>query len=833
MGGGRAILLLMLVLAARPAIGAGADELLRDATRRIDQFVDRFRRTGDRSDLDSLVAADRSLRAAVRGFEDSGDQAGAALATIKLGQIARMQGVWAAAIAHYQRAEELATIAHHAGHRARALTDRALAEVSASDVGAALAHAQVAVALTGALGDPKLSFDALDVLATAQLKQGNTNAAAESLNRALAVPGLKDEVTFYGYLDRADLYRGIAQRCDQEPVFSVCLDGATRAQADYREAAAIAERLKWGGLARQAEEFRREVDLLKQMIASRQRSQDVLAKTAIFHPRSPSNVLVTEHFAPGEVSLPPPLLKLFEESKRRHEQAGGFGQSVQAARLFVEGMMRQAQGDHAAALPYFRQAVEVIERDRRAVGDESARGAFLADKTQIYVAAILELLDAHEYAEAFELMERSRARAISEMILGRKPELSGAGEQQLYADLTQVRAEMARRQAELFKLINRKADPARIADADRVVSKLEEDEKKLRARMQATSPRLRQLTAPDTLPLGAFQQLLKEARADALEYLVTDTALVLWHIGPDAVHVRNVFVPRSELTASIKALRASIGEGHTPFDVQRARELYLQLVEPARAFLTSERLVIVPHDALNDLPFAVLENPKDGRAVGESWALAQAPSATLYAALRPWSQKEARRAVAAADPGLGDAVHEMTTLEEIYRPGFRRLGGAGLATETEIKAAVADSEVVHLAVHGQFDPGQPLLSHLTLAPSARDDGQLTAAEMFGLSLGRARLVVLSACESGRVETGRANEAAGMLQGLLYAGAGAMVLSSWKVDSASTTLWMQTFHRAARTTTLPEAARRALLAVKNTPAYGHPFFWGPFSAVARQ
>jgi CHAT domain-containing protein len=104
--------------------------------------------------------------------------------------------------------------------------------------------------------------------------------------------------------------------------------------------------------------------------------------------------------------------------------------------------------------------------------------------------------------------------------------------------------------------------------------------------------------------------------------------------------------------------------------------------------------------------------------------------------------------------------------------------------------------------------------------------------MFGLPLARARLVVLSACETGRAETTNANEVLGMSRALLYAGAGALLLSQWQVHSETTARWMQVFYEAAVSRPIADAARIASLRLKASADTRHPFYWAPFVLTAR-
>jgi CHAT domain-containing protein len=65
-----------------------------------------------------------------------------------------------------------------------------------------------------------------------------------------------------------------------------------------------------------------------------------------------------------------------------------------------------------------------------------------------------------------------------------------------------------------------------------------------------------------------------------------------------------------------------------------------------------------------------------------------------------------------------------------------------------------------------------------------------------------------------------------------AGSQALLVSQWKVESASTTDLMTAFHRglARGETGKAEQLRRASLNVLRQPRYAHPFYWAGFVLV---
>ena len=349
--------------------------------------------------------------------------------------------------------------------------------------------------------------------------------------------------------------------------------------------------------------------------------------------------------------------------------------------------------------------------------------------------------------------------------------------------------------------------------------------------MTTETPRLHNLVVSTPASLKALQQSMREERYEMLQYLVLEHGLILWHIAPDSVFVRNVFLPRTEVIGKVAALQKSLSNRHARFDETAARELFLFLIQPALSRIRSERLVIIPHEDLHYVPFQVLQDPANGRYLGERFQVTYAPSASVLLGLKRSPGLSGGRLLAVRDPDIEAARQEVRAIAKFF-PGRNQVVMDDRARETDVKAWVRDFDVIHLAVHGTFEAGEPMLSYLTLAPGAGDDGRLTAAEMFGLALDKSRLVVLSGCETGRAEATHGNEILGMVRALMYAGAGTLVLSHWKVDSEATALWMQTFYDAASSRPMPEAARAALVKVKSNSAYTHPYYWAAFTLIGR-
>ena len=193
-------------------------------------------------------------------------------------------------------------------------------------------------------------------------------------------------------------------------------------------------------------------------------------------------------------------------------------------------------------------------------------------------------------------------------------------------------------------------------------------------------------------------------------------------------------------------------------------------------------------------------------------------------------------------PSLLDTADELKAVAAKVgaAPGDIHLGSD--ASETTVKRTpLADYRVVYFATHGLVAGDVAGLAEPSLAltlpkqPTALDDGLLTASEVAQLKL-NADWVVLSACNTAASGKSGAEALSGLARAFFYAGARALLVSHWSVDSeAAAHLTTSTFALMKADPKLgrAEALRRAMLAYmndKSSPLNAYPAFWGPFSII---
>lgn len=514
---------------------------------------------------------------------------------------------------------------------------------------------------------------------------------------------------------------------------------------------------------------------------------------------------------------------------REAEQAAEAAQQPEAlwkARN-ARGEALRALGRGAEAEAAFAEAVETVEELRRfSSGSEVERQSFFEDRLAPYRNAFAAAAERGDAPEALVRAERMKARVLGEVLEGSRARAQFSPEQR--SEQKRLRAEISKwnqalqgeknveRRKELAQR-RRQAGLAYEAFRTRAYSAAREEEV-----MQA---RVGEVEARQAAGTGVI-----------LEYVVTrDKA---WMLMGDrrGFEVVRLGVGTAELLRRAEAFREAVGNRDLAY-VREAQALYRVLIGPAEKYLGKDRaVVIVPDGGLWNLPFAALRR-EGGRHLLEERTVSYAPS---IGALLPL-QKRRRRPVpdtlvAYADvtggegslPRLRETAELGKDLTRLYANHVLRMQGE--ATEAKLREDLGKAGVIQFAGHGVYVGGAPLDSYLVLSPQAGEDGMLEAWEVLEMKT-RARLAVLTGCETGRGRTAAGEGILGLGWSFLIAGVADVVMSHWRVEAAASTALTLGFHEKLREGMTPAGALRAAARrIASAPETGHPFYWAGFFAL---
>ncbi|HWO04731.1 MAG TPA: CHAT domain-containing protein, partial [Methylomirabilota bacterium] len=270
-----------------------------------------------------------------------------------------------------------------------------------------------------------------------------------------------------------------------------------------------------------------------------------------------------------------------------------------------------------------REAVRSIEELRADLGDSSLRTGFFEDKQAIYQHAVALALRAGHPEDAFVMAEQGRSRTFLDL-LGSQTTLSKGRTRALVDEEVRLRARLAEARADA-------EDVDGSADSERARGQAETLERDYRAfleRVRKDNLEQASLMAVEPVTRPEIQRLLP-AGTTLLEYQVGEGGAVVWIVERERFAMVRLPGDRSSLLAQVRRFRAAItGQAPLVEVEQQARALHRRLLEPARAEIHGDRLVIVPHGILHYLPFAALRSPA-GRWLVEDFALSTLPSASV------------------------------------------------------------------------------------------------------------------------------------------------------------------------------------------------------------
>lgn len=477
----------------------------------------------------------------------------------------------------------------------------------------------------------------------------------------------------------------------------------------------------------------------------------------------------------------------------------------------------------------FEHAVAAVESWRGGIGGDAYRAEAFGSVAYMYADFVDFLGRAGDSARAFEVADSAKSRWFADQLAGgplpAPPELDRQDarllkERDLLAELGAIdRAAVA---TDTSRLVAPQARRGALRRRLAVVwDSLADDAPAYVSIRRGTPTRLTEIA--EALELGTGLVAMYVLRDEVVAFVVRPDAA-----RPDFVRTG---VAADALSVHVTSFTREVTDYHLGHPVaERWQSFGRQLVEPILPFLEGLDLVYFsPHRQLHSLPFHAVQVA--GVPLAEQITVAYTPSAAV---LRLVIDRDRTRPRDGARPNLVMAF----TSNDAERDDFEGEGrdvAARLGTESHTGAAASaqllresgpDAGVIHLSCHGRFDAIEPMSSCVVLA-----DGELTARDILGLQL-NARLVTISACESGESGVATGDELTGLTRAFLYAGASAVMVTMWKVHAASARRLMADFYEGGPdslwSTAPATLLQQATHALRNT--YQHPFYWAPFIMV---
>ncbi len=496
------------------------------------------------------------------------------------------------------------------------------------------------------------------------------------------------------------------------------------------------------------------------------------------------------------------------------------------------GQLERAAGNPRRAQAHLRAAIDLLERQRSSLPVEEIRTAFLDDKSTLYSDLVLSLLEDPEVngvAAAFAMVERARSRALLERLLA-----TVSGEVTDEADAVAARRAELEQQLKLLhnRLLGESGSRYTQPEVNEAIRTYEA------ALEQLAWQHPHNLPEAEPVDLPALQQALAHDQ-QAVVYYMAEQEVLAFVVDRGEVRLFRHLCTQTQLEQAASEWQFQLGRAElSPAQFARHAErfergwrkalvrLYDLLIEPLRSALHAPRLLIIPYGVLHLLPFHAFHQGAEPLLTWFECTYAASASLAVRTLTQPQSGAayHAWSGLALTDSAIPGARQEVQMAAGHF--AHHQLYLDEQADWAGLQAAARQSDILHIATHGLFRPDNPFFSMLKLA-----DGWIDVRALYRLPLA-ARVVILSACESGAGQVRGGDEVIGLARGFLAHGLQSLLVSLWNVHDASSTLLMQQFYANLTATASPVRPATALRAAQQTAQQDglHPYFWAPYLVI---
>jgi CHAT domain-containing protein len=298
------------------------------------------------------------------------------------------------------------------------------------------------------------------------------------------------------------------------------------------------------------------------------------------------------------------------------------------------------------------------------------------------------------------------------------------------------------------------------------------------------------------------KQLKNKKDQAILSYYYTNTQLICFYITASESGFTAIALPE-QFFINIADLRSLL---ETPAGANRkqlnylAGDLFQLLLQPVIAKIKNcKHLVVIPYNEISYLPFELLRDNAEVQIMLQQFAISYHYSANFLFDENAVSNKD--YSVLAMAPFSG--IHSLNSIlpslpssenEIANLPGKLITGNS--ATKARFIEQSGQYPIIHLATHAVANDTDPLGCYIEFYGEQKDNDsthRLYEKEIYNLDMQQARLVILSACETGNGLLVNGEGIVSLSRSFSYAGCKSVVTSLWKADDAATAFIMKQLH----------------------------------------
>jgi len=295
-----------------------------------------------------------------------------------------------------------------------------------------------------------------------------------------------------------------------------------------------------------------------------------------------------------------------------------------------------------------------------------------------------------------------------------------------------------------------------------------------------------------------LQKIIPDKGA-VLSYHIGEKEILAFAITQDGYDFFNTPIDENFLLSLRKLYDlARSAEGNTAKGLKKlSRQFYKQLIQPAEPRLDGKtQLVIIPDDELNYLPFELLTNA-DGTNLLSHYAIAYNYACALlqnnvpetgYRQLKKLGMAPFNQKISGSEwPPLPSSKQEIDVLNGVALIGKD-------ASKQHFLQQAGQYGIIHLATHAYASDRDPDRSFIAFYPSdSTMADKLFLPEIYNLKLDKARLMILSACETGTGELVKGEGLMSLSRAFSYAGCMNTIASTWMANDNATAFIAKRLH----------------------------------------